>query len=215
MRTSVGELVRDVPEVSVGLHAADVLRLGEELDALGRAGVRVIHLDVMDGIFCPQMTFGPLVVQAVGEEFVKDVHLMVHEPLTKLESYVAAGASIITFHLESTEHPHRALASLATSGVLRGIALNPGTPVEWVEPLLDELDLVLLLAIDPGWAGQPFTPATGRRLEAVRRLAGDRPILVGIDGAVTRENIARVAALGSDLIVSGSAVFTGDTEAGA
>ncbi len=216
MRTSVDELAGNGPQVSVGIHAADLLRLGEELAALERAGVRVIHLDVMDGVFCPQMTFGPLVVSAVGDAFVKDVHLMVHEPLGKLQSYVEAGASMITFHLESTEHPHRALASLAGSGVLRGVALNPGTPVAWVEPLLDDLELVLLLAIDPGWGGQGFAPATGRRLEAVRRLVGDRPVLTGIDGAVTSANIGEVAALGSDLIVSGSAVFKGsDTEAGA
>lgn len=212
MKVSLAELRATAPHLSVGIHAADLLRIGEELSELDKAGVRLIHLDVMDGVFCPQMTFGPLLVQAVGDGFVKDVHLMIEDPLPKLGSFVDAGASIVTFHLESTRHPHRALQYLAGSGVLRGVALNPGTPLGAVEPLLDDLELVLLLAIDPGWSGQAFSPSTVERIAAVRRLIGNRPVLVGVDGAITKANVGQVASLGPDLIVSGSAVFArGDT----
>ena len=216
MKTTVRELVGSGPHVSVGLHAANLLRLGDELDALARGGTRLIHLDVMDGVFCPQMTFGPLVVSAVPERFVKDVHLMVQEPLGKLGDYVDAGASILTFHLESTRYARRALVELAGSGVLRGVALNPGTPVSWIEPLLGDLELVLLLAIDPGWGGQRFAPSIEARLGALRRLLDGQRVLIGIDGAVTAANLSEVVGLGADLIVSGSAVFEGgDAEAGA
>jgi ribulose-phosphate 3-epimerase len=210
------ELRAGAPHLSVGIHAADLLRIGEELSELERAGVRMIHLDVMDGVFCPQMTFGPLVVQAVGDGFVKDVHLMIEDPLPKLGAFVDAGASMITFHVESTCHPHRALRSLANSGVLRGVALNPGTPLGVLEPLVDELEIVLLLAIDPGWGGQSFAPATGERLASVRRILGERAVLVGVDGAITKANVGYVASLRPDVIVSGSAVFAGgDTYADA
>lgn len=216
MKITSEEMARLSPQLSVGLHAGNVLRLGDELDALHRAGVRLVHLDVMDGVFCPGMTFGPAVVAAVGDHFVKDVHLMVHEPLSKLDAYVEAGASIITFHLESTHHPHRALVALSGSGVLRGIALNPGTPVEWLQPILDELEYVLVLSIDPGWGGQRLALNTGSRIQLVRQVAAPRRTLVGVDGAVTRENAKAVASLGADVIVSGSAVFAGgESETGA
>jgi ribulose-phosphate 3-epimerase len=209
MRTSVRELAESGPHLSIGVHAADPLRLGQELDAVASAGARLLHLDIMDGVFCPQMTFGPALVAAVPDEFVKDVHLMIDEPLAKLEAFVEAGASMLTFHLESTAHPHRALGALAGSGVLRGVALNPGTPVGAIGPLLDELELVVLLAIDPGWGGQGFLPSMPARVEEARGLIGGREILLGIDGAVTQANIGAVAALGPDVIVSGSAAFAG------
>jgi ribulose-phosphate 3-epimerase len=139
---------------------------------------------------------------------------MIADPLPKLGWFVDAGASMITFQLEGTLHPRRALQSLAGSGVLRGVAVGPGTPVELLAPLLDDLELVLLVTIDPGWSGQDFDAHTGSRLAGVRRLIADRPTLLGIDGAVNQANLGEVAALGPDLIVSGSAVFDGPDPVG-
>jgi ribulose-phosphate 3-epimerase len=195
--------------LSVGILGADLLRLGEQLDCLGRAGVEVLHVDVMDGVFCPQMTVGPPLVAALPRGFVADVHLMIEEPLGKVDAYVEAGARILTFHIESTRHPHRVLQSLDGHGLIRGLALNPGTPVASVGPLLDDLELLLVLAINPGWSGQSFIPTTAARLAEARELIGDREIALGVDGGVTRANIDQVVALGPDLIVAGSAIFSG------
>ena len=209
MQTTARELIERGPAISVGVLTADLLRLGEELAVLDEVGIDVAHVDVMDGVFCPQTTVGPPIVRALPDRFVKDVHLMVDEPLEKVGAYVDAGAGIVTFHLESTRHPHRVLQSLAGSGVVRGVALNPGTPVSAIEPLLDELELVLVLAVNPGWGGQSFIEATGRRIAEVRSLTEGRNIVVTVDGGVTKANIEHVASLGVDLIVTGSAVYDG------
>lgn len=209
MRTSARELIERGPGLSVGVLAADLLRLGEELEALDEAGIELAHVDVMDGVFCPQTTVGPAFVAALPDRFVKDVHLMIDEPLEQAHAYVEAGAGILTFHVESTRHPHRVLQSLAGAGVLRGVALNPGTPVAAVEPLLDEVELVLVLAVNPGWAGQSFIPSTERRVADVRALVAGREIVVAVDGGVTKGNVEHVASLGVDLIVTGSAVYDG------
>jgi ribulose-phosphate 3-epimerase len=199
----------ELPTVSVGVLTADLLRLGEELDELARAGVAVVHVDVMDGVFCPPLTVGLPVVNAIPERFVTDVHLMVDEPLGKVEAFAAAGADVVTFHVEATRHPHRVLGSLRDAGVARGVALNPGTPVTAIEPLLDELELVLVLAVDPGWPGQSFHPSTPSRLAQARELIGGGDVVLGVDGGITRANVAQVAGLDVDVIVTGSAVFDG------
>ncbi len=209
MQTSARELINRAPSLSVGVLTADLLRLGQELEALDAAGIRLAHVDVMDGVFCPQATVGPPLVRALPERLVKDVHLMIDEPLDKVHAYLEAGAGILTIHQESTRHPHRVLQSLAGTGVLRGVALNPGTPISTVEPLLDELELVLVLAANPGWVGQSFIPSTERRLAEARALIADREIVLAVDGGITKANIARVASLGVDLIVTGSAVYDG------
>ncbi len=134
---------------------------------------------------------------------------MVDEPVDKVQAYVDAGAGIITCHAESTKHPHRLLQSLEGTGVIRGLAVNPGTPLQAIEPLLDDLELILLLAINPGWSGQKFIPATARRLAATRELIAGREVVLGVDGGVTKANIEHVAALHPDLVVSGSAIFDG------
>lgn len=209
------------PLVSVGVLTADLLSLGSELALLERTGVKVAHVDVMDGCFCPMMTVGPPFVRAIKTALLKDVHLMIEEPLNKIADYVAAGADIITIHPEACSHVHRVLQQMGTMknandperGLVRGVALEPGTPLEVLDPLLDELELILILAINPGWGGQKFIPSTRARVEKVKKMIADlgRDILLGVDGGITRDNIAGIAAMGVDVIVTGSAVFDGKT----
>jgi ribulose-phosphate 3-epimerase len=205
----------------VGILTADLMSLGSELKLMEEAGVKLLHVDVMDGCFCPMMTVGPSFIKAVKTSLLKDIHLMIEEPLDKLESYVAAGADMITVHVESCRHVHRVLQKLGEMtnandcerGILRGIALNPGTPLEVVTPLIDELEMVFLLAVNPGWSGQKFIPSTESRLRQLRQMIHDagKDALVGVDGGITRDNIADVARMGTDIIVTGSAVFDGKT----
>jgi ribulose-phosphate 3-epimerase len=202
-------LAGSVPAVSVGIMTADLLHLGEELALLEEAAVPLVHVDVMDGVFCPQITLGAPAVKAIKGPFLKDVHLMIERPEEKVQAFVDAGADIIVFHPEATRHPHRVLQILAATDVVRGVALNPGTPVEVVEPLLPQLDYVLVLAVDPGWSGQQFDDSTGSRIGRLRELVGERNVLIGVDGGVTRENVSEIAAMGPDVIVTGSAVFDG------
>jgi ribulose-phosphate 3-epimerase len=211
------------PTISVGMLTANLLSLGSELSLLEQSGVRLLHVDVMDGCFCPMMTVGPPLIQAMKTPLLKDVHLMIQDPLEKLRDYVAAGADVVTVHAESCMHIHRVLQQLGSlqnandpdRGLVRGLALNPGTPIEVVEPLLDALDLVFLLAINPGWGGQKFLTSTARRIEKLRKMAGtvQRRIFLGLDGGVTRANIVDVAKLGVDIVVTGSAVFDGKAPA--
>jgi len=199
------------------------MALGADLARLDGTGVALLHFDVMDGCFTPMMTFGPPLVKAVRTPLLKDVHLMIDEPLEKLGDYVAGGADVVTVHAESCTHIHRVLQRLGTMenandparGIVRGVALNPGTPLAVLEPLLDELDLVHLLAINPGWGGQKFLPATMGRIADVRRLLvrAGRRILLGVDGGITRENVGTLAGSGVDLVVTGSAVFDGKAPA--
>ena len=216
---TVARLKASGPHLSIGLLSADLLHLGADLSMLEHVGATLVHTDVMDGVFCPQLTVGVPFVRAQRTSLLKDVHLMIDEPLEKVGWFVAAGADLITFHPEATRHPHRVLQSLRSAvnandpdrGVLRGIALDPGTPLEVVSPLLDECEYVLVLAVNPGWGGQAFIAAAAERLVAVRELVATsgRAILVGIDGGVTKSNLASLIELRPDIVVTGSAVFDG------
>jgi ribulose-phosphate 3-epimerase len=202
---------------------ADLLSLGSELSFLESAGIGVVHVDVMDGCFTPVMTVGPPFVRALRTPLLKDVHLMIRDPLATLADYVAAGADMITVHQESCTHIHRVLQALGSMahatdparGIVRGVALNPGTPIGTVEPLLPEMDMLLLLAVNPGWGGQKFIPATFDRMARAKAMiaASGRQVVLGVDGGVTRQNIAAIAAAGAELIVTGSAVFDGKAAA--
>ncbi len=211
------------PALSVGLLAADLLNLGRDIRALEEAGIGLLHVDVMDGCFTPMMTVGPPVIRAIRTPMLKDVHLMIRDPLERLPDYVSAGADLVTVHVESCVHVHRVLQQLGAMknvndpqrGILRGIALNPGTPLEAIVPLIDEIDLVLLLAINPGWGGQSLLPSTFGRLARARQMVADagRPVLLGVDGGITRANVGRLAGTGVDIVVTGSAVFEGGAPA--
>lgn len=221
--TNLERLLSLRPAVSVGLLTADLLSLGSELSVLERAGIGVAHVDVMDGVFTPVMTVGPPFVKALRTPLLKDVHLMIRDPLATLADYVAAGADMITVHQESCTHIHRVLQALAAMthavdparGIVRGVALNPGTPLEAIEPLLPEMDMLLLLAVNPGWGGQKFIPATFDRMARAKAMiaASGRPVVLGVDGGVTRQNVAAIVAAGAELVVTGSAVFDGKAAA--
>jgi ribulose-phosphate 3-epimerase len=209
--------------LTIGINTADLAHLADEVRVLEDARAEIVHIDVMDGVFCPMTTVGPPLIKAIKTPLLKDAHLMIVDPIEKVADYVAAGADIVTFQLESTRHPHRVLQVLGKAdnvndparGIVRGVALNPGTPVSAIEPLIDELEYVLILAVNPGWGGQKFIESTKRRLSEAAQIIrrSGRQIMLGADGGVTRENIARVAAMGPNLIVTGSAVFDGKTPA--
>jgi ribulose-phosphate 3-epimerase len=212
----VDRLRASAPQISVGVLTADWLTLGSQLQLLERAGVDLLHFDVMDGVFCPMLTMGAPVVAGLRTSLLKDVHLMIEAPLSHLDSFVAAGADIITVHAESTRHIHRALQALGhmtnandpNRGIVRGVALNPGTPLEVLEPLIGEFEMVLVLAVNPGWGGQKFIASTCERVKRLRERLGDTA-LICVDGGVTRDNIQNIGRMGADIIVTGSAVFDG------
>jgi ribulose-phosphate 3-epimerase len=209
------------PTVSIGVVTANLLLLGSEISLLERNGAKLAHVDVMDGCFCPMMTVGPPFIKAIKTSLLKDVHLMIEEPLEKVAEYVAVGADMVTIHVEACSNVHRVLQKLGTltnvndaeRGIVRGVALNPGTPLEALEPLLDELEYIVLLAVNPGWGGQKYIRSTTGRIARVQRMIADsgKNIILGADGGITKENIAEVASTGVDVIVAGSAVFDGKT----
>jgi ribulose-phosphate 3-epimerase len=214
------ELLRAAaPTVSIGVLTANLLSLGSEIALLERTGAKLAHIDVMDGCFCPMMTVGPPFIKAIKTSLLKDVHLMIEEPLEKVAEYVAVGADIVAIHPEACSHVHRVLQKLGMltnandpeRGIVRGVVLNPGTPLEVLDPLLDQIEMISLLAVNPGWSGQKYTAPTTRRIARVQRMIAEsaRDIILCVDGGITKENIAEVAAAGADLIVAGSAVFDG------
>lgn len=218
----VDQLREAGPSLSVGLAAANLMALGGDVERLERAGASLAHFDVMDGSYVPMLTVGPPFIKAVRTAMLKDVHLMVREPLASLGDYVAAGADLITLHPDACTHPHRVLQVLGSTAhrdragrtVARGLALNPGTPVDALDPFLEDIEMVVLLAINPGWGGQAFIPATLGRIDAVRAkiAAAGRDILVAVDGGITRRNVGLLAGRGVDLVVTGSAIFDGDIQ---
>lgn len=207
------------PTISAGILSADLTALGAAVATLERSGVKLLHFDVMDGCFVPPMTFGPSVIKAIKTSLLKDVHLMITEPLGKVADYVEAGADMITVHAESGPHMHRVLQMMESMvntndrdrGIVRGLAICPGTPVEDLEPFLDLVDMITILAINPGWSGQKFLDSTPGRIAKTRQILekAGKDILLCVDGGITRANAADVARLGADILVTGSAVFDG------
>jgi len=219
--TSFQILRTSAPNVSIGIVTADLLSLGSELQLLERVGAKLVHIDVMDGVFCPMMTVGLPFINALKTPLLKDVHLMIDEPLGKVAEYAAVGSDIIAIHPESCSQPLRVLQHMRTltnandpaRGIIRGLALNPSSPLEILEPLLDEVEMISILAVNPGWGGQKFFPSALKRIERTKKMIADsgRDILLSVDGGITKANIAEMAGTGADLIVTGSAVFDGKT----
>jgi len=200
------------PWIAPSILSADFARLGEEVDAVLAAGADVVHFDVMDNHCVPNLTVGPLVLKALREHGVTapvDVHLMVKPVDRIVGDFIEAGADYVTIHPEATEHVHRSLSLIREGGAKAGLSLNPGTPVTVLDPVLDLVDLVLVMSVNPGFGGQAFIP---RSLEAVRAVRGrldglDREVRLEIDGGIKVDNIGAAREAGADTFVAGSAIF--------
>jgi ribulose-phosphate 3-epimerase len=199
--------------IAPSLLSADFARLGEEVRAVIEAGADLIHFDVMDNHYVPNLTVGPLVCQAIKPYATVpiDVHLMVKPVDALIPMFAEAGASIISFHPEASEHVDRTIRLIRASGCKAGLVLNPATPLQVLDHVLDQLDLVLLMSVNPGFGGQSFIESVLPKIEAVRRRidAGGRDIWLEVDGGVKPDNAQRIGAAGADTLVAGSAVFAG------
>ena len=198
-------------KIAPSILSADFARLGDEIRAATAAGAHLLHIDVMDGHFVPNITIGPPVVESIRKvtQLPLDVHLMIEDPDKFLKDFVAAGADILTVHYEATVHLHRSVQMIRESGIRAGVSINPATPVSSLDNILGDVDMVLVMSVNPGFGGQKFIPSALEKLKLLRRKIDEAglSVLIEVDGGVKPENAKEIAAAGADILVMGSAFF--------
>jgi ribulose-phosphate 3-epimerase len=198
-------------KLAPSILSADFMRLGEEIRAAEAAGVDMLHVDIMDGHFVPNITIGPFVVEAIKKttKLPLDVHLMIEEPDRYIADFIKAGADCLTVHLEASVHLHRSVHWIKDSGVMAGVSLNPATPVWSLDHIFQDLDVVLIMSVNPGFGGQSFIPQVLHKIKTCREIITERGLqgLIEVDGGVKYDNAKTVADAGADILVMGSAFF--------
>lgn len=202
--------------LSPSILSADFSRLGEQVRLLDETGAQYVHIDVMDGMFVPSITYGALVMKSIREctERIFDVHLMIEEPIRYIKDFADAGADLITVHAEACTHLDRTIQAIKERGILAGVALNPATPLSAVEYILPEVDMVLVMTVNPGFGGQKLIPYTVEKVRDLKKLIDKCGLKtdIEVDGGINLENVAEVMDAGANIIVAGSAVFNGDVQ---
>lgn len=205
--------------LSPSILAADFANLQKDIEAVQKGGADYIHVDIMDGAFVPNISIGLPVVKSIRPHIkgVMDVHLMIENPERYLEDFAKAGADLITVHIEATHHIHRAVQQIHDLGLKAGVAINPGTPVSALESIISDVDMILVMSVNPGFGGQKFIPYTLEKLKQVKALGekvGKTDLLIQVDGGVTMSNVEEIIAAGANVLVAGSSVFDGKDAAG-
>jgi len=202
-------------KISPSILSADFAALGDAVARAEAGGADMIHVDVMDGCFVPNLTIGPCVIESIRKRtsLPLDTHLMIVQPERYIEDFVRAGADLLTVHVEACPHLHRTLQQIKEAGAKAGVALNPSTPPDSIEWVLDSLDLILVMSVNPGFGGQSFIPHSLAKLRQIRTLVGTRPIEISVDGGVARDKAGLLAKAGATTLVAGSAVFGTDDPA--
>jgi ribulose-phosphate 3-epimerase len=201
-------------KLAPSILAADFNRLGEQINLLEQAGCEYLHVDVMDGLFVPSISFGMPLIASIrkNSKLIFDVHLMIDEPIRYLKDFKDAGADIITVHAEACNHLHRTVSAIKEMGLKAGVSLNPGTPLNVLEYILSDLDMVLIMTVNPGFGGQSFIEQTLQKVEDLRSMIAKTGLLIDIevDGGITLTNVEQVLKAGANVVVSGTSIFKGD-----
>ena len=201
-------------KISPSILSADFSKLGEEVAAAEKAGAELIHIDTMDGHFVPNITIGPLVVKAIRgvTKLPFDVHLMIEDPDKYIKEFADSGADLITIHEEASVHLHRTIQNIKECGAKAGVSINPGTPLCSIEPILPDLDMVLIMSVNPGFGGQKFIPGSILKIKQLKEMITERNLNIDIevDGGVTVDNVSEVHKAGADIVVMGSAFYNSD-----